>query len=81
VFAHPVEILLFADRERDLDRIDRRNRRQNRRRRNEIADLRLCGSGKPIDGRSDSSKTNVQLRICNRSLRRIDRALAKARGE
>src|SRR5690606_6526721 len=63
----------LADRELDLDRIDRRDRRQHGRRSDEVADLREVDARDPVDRRENLRPLEVEARLLERRLRLLDR--------
>src|SRR6202007_1138794 len=75
-----VDVLLLADGEIRLDGIYLRDRRENRRRSDKIADLHLSNSGDAIDQRLHLRELQVQLCLLHLSLGGLDRRLRRPVG-
>ena len=67
-----MQVLVFADRKGDFDRVDLRNRREQGGRADQIADLGLRDSGDAIDWREHLGPFQVELRGLDRRLGRLD---------
>ena len=73
------QVLALADRERHLDRVELRDRRQERRRRDEVADLNRRDAGDAVDRRVHSRPAEVQPRGLDRGRGGVDLRLRAAR--
>ena len=81
VAVHVIHIRGFGEGEINLDRIDRRNRRQFAGSgTNEIADLRPRYAGDAVNGRGDFGKLEIQFRALDRGLRGRDCGLGHQAG-
>ncbi len=73
-FGHP-QVFLLAQRKVRLDRIDLRNRREECRRADQVADLRGGDGGHSVDERHHLREADVELRGIHGGLGRLDRCL------
>jgi len=63
IHAQPVEVLLLADVEVNLNRVDGRHRRKRDVCGDEVTDLRLRNSGDAVDRRDDLREFQIELRL------------------